>query len=102
MFQNANMYHYVNYYPDPSGVVMNVTTDAQLVGADDDGNTEIKTGLTRVQALIGDDDTEVDGAFTITFNTNINATTNDANVVLHTALNAINSDDNAEAIARFH
>ena len=31
-----------------------------------------KDGLTRVQAQIGDEDNVVDGAFTITFNTNIN------------------------------
>ena len=31
MFQNASMYHYVNYYPDPNGVVMSITTNAQLL-----------------------------------------------------------------------
>ena len=31
MFQNPDMYHYVNYYPDPNGVVDSITTDAQLI-----------------------------------------------------------------------
>ena len=65
---------------------------------DEDGNTEIKTGLTRVQAQIGDENTEVDGAFTITFNTNINATITAANANLHAALNAINADEDADAM----
>ena len=74
MFQNTNMYHYVNYYPDPdSEVVDSIMTDAQLINADgrDVTDTEIKPGLTRVQAQIGDENNEVDGEFTITFNTNI-------------------------------
>ena len=35
MFQNPDMYHYVNYYPDPdSTLVTSITTDAQLIDAD--------------------------------------------------------------------
>ena len=89
MFQNTAMYHYFNYYPDPNGVVMNVTTNVETT------DTEIKSGLTRVQAQVGED---VDGKFAITFNTNINEETNDINIIFHAALNAIASDDNAEAI----
>ena len=73
MFQNTGMYHYVNYYPDPNGVVMNITTNAQLIAPNGDNTerTNINPGLTRVQAQIGDENNEVDGEFTITFNTNI-------------------------------
>ena len=83
------MYHYVNYYPDPNGVVMNITTNAQLIDENggDTTDTDIKTGLTRVQAQIGNETNNVDGKFAITFNTNINLDTNTANAaMIHTAL----------------
>ena len=97
------MYHYVNYYPDPNGVVMNITTNAQLIDENggDTTDTDIKTGLTRVQAQIANETNNVDGKFAITFNTNIGETANDDNLDIHTALNVINDDDNAEAIADF-
>ena len=97
MFQNPDMYHYVNYYPDPDNdLVTSITTDAQLL--DELGNaatsptTIKKDGLTRVQAQIGDEDNVVDGAFTITFNTNINEDNSTANANLNAALVAINAD----------
>ena len=95
MFQNPDMYHFVNYYPDPdSDLVTTITTDAQLL--DEEGNatssTTITKGLTRVQAQVGDD---VDGLFALTFiTTNFNAAldTGDDNAAMNTALNAINAD----------
>ena len=100
MFQNTNMYHYVNYYPDPDRRCDSIMTDAQLINADgrDVTDTEIKPGLTRVQAQIGDENNEVDGEFTITFNTNLNEPI-DANAVLHASLNAIASEETIDAIA---
>ena len=102
MFQNTAMYHYVNYYPDPdSDLVTSIMTDAQLIDKNGDpaSSTTITKGLTRVQAQIGDESNDVDGKFAITFNTNIGETTNNDNANIHAALNAINSDDNAETIA---
>ena len=55
--------------------------------------TEIKPGLTRVQAQA-----EADGEFSITFTTNIDQTTNDANAVLNTAYNAIDDNDFTAAL----
>ena len=95
MFQNPNMYHYVNYYPDPdSDLVTDIMTDAQLIAPNGDNvtSTEIKPGLTRVQAQVGDG---VDGLFALTFTTtNFDETLDTAgnNDALNTALNAINAD----------
>ena len=95
MFQNPNMYHYVNYYPDPDNdLVTSIMTDAQLLDAagEDATTTTIGEGLTRVQAQVGEG---VDGLFALTFTTtNFNAALDTAgnNGALNTALNAINAD----------
>ena len=89
VFQNPNLFHYINYYPDPNGVVDNIATDAELIVNNENvtGIADIESGLTRVQAQ-----TQADGEFSITFTTNINSTTNAANNVLNTAYNAIDAE----------
>ena len=69
MFQNPDLFNYVNYHPDPNDVVIAIMTDAELIvdGADAT-ETEIEPGLTRVQAQA-----EADGAFSVTFTTNIDS-----------------------------
>ena len=68
VFQNPNLFHYINYYPDPNDVVTKISTDAELIvnGENTTDTTDIESGLTRVQAQV-----EADGEFSITFTTNI-------------------------------
>ena len=94
MFQNPDLYHFVNYYPDPdSTLVTSIATDAQLIDAAGENatTTNITPGLTRVQAQAHDD---VDGLFALTFTTNFNETldTDTDNAAMNTALNLINAD----------
>ena len=52
MLQNPDLFNYVNYYPDPNGVVGNIATNAELIvnGENATGIDNIKPGLTRVWA----------------------------------------------------
>ena len=74
VFQNPNLFHYINYYPDPNGVVTKISTDAELIvnGENTTDTTDIESGLTRLQAQV-----EADGEFSITFTTNIESNHND-------------------------
>ena len=91
LFQNTDMHHYVNYYPDPDGVeVDDITTDAELVDEDGVNSTGTTTigDLTKIRAQTG-----ADGIFTVTFDTSTLAgTVSDANTALYGDLTEIDDD----------
>ena len=89
--------HYVHYIADPADgalALTGITTDAELLGADGEPTTSTTIDITNNkkfnQITV---DPEADGEFTITFNTGdaVNATTNEGNEALQTALAAIDT-----------
>ena len=68
MLQNPDLFNYVNYYPDPNGVVESIEANAALiVNGENATGIDIESGLTRIQAQAAADE------FSITFTTNINS-----------------------------